>query len=168
MTTERRFKRLHLTTSGLSVMVVRDVTQGGRVVSFATGFVSGDTMVSAWCGTGEGCAGGVQASFMGPGCSVVQAGIDAPPLPGADYTHPLSRSCSAYIWTQYEMLKVAIADPRVRWLDLGAQHGTMKRGIGAHAHAVAGYLRCWGKTHKKLVSLLMKKMFDPKAHLNDP
>lgn len=53
VTSERRFRRLHLAAEGLSICVVRDLSQGGRIVCFATGFKCGDTMVSAWCGTGE-------------------------------------------------------------------------------------------------------------------
>jgi len=33
---------------------------------------------------------------------------------GTDYAHPLARSCSCYIQTQYEFVRQAIADPDVR------------------------------------------------------
>eukprot|EP00887_Chlorella_sp_A99_P005117 scaffold25.g5117.t1 len=156
VTSERRFKRLHLASApSLTLFTVRDVSRGGALVSFATGYVRGDTLVSAWCGT--------------------------------DYSHPLSRTCSCYIETQasYEMVRAAIEDPDVRWIDLlslmvtphrhafpalpqGAQHGTMKRGIGAQQHAVAGYLRCKNKVTKRLTAFMMRLFFDAQLHLRDP
>lgn len=51
VTNERRFKRVHLNTPGLSIATIRDASQGGRIVCFATGFRSGDALISAWCGT---------------------------------------------------------------------------------------------------------------------
>ena len=122
------FFSIHLAAEGLSVMLVRDTSRGGALVSFATGLRCGDALISTWCGT--------------------------------DYAHPLSRSCSTYIKTQYEFVRQAIEDPDVRWLDFGALHRTVKHGsLCAQPHAVSTYVRCKSEATRRLVQGAARRWF---------
>ncbi|KAL4441896.1 hypothetical protein ABPG77_003812 [Micractinium sp. CCAP 211/92] len=79
---------------------------------------------------------------------------------GTDYSHPLARDCSCYVMTQYEFVRQAIADPEVRWLDLGALHRTIKAGsLCAEPHALSTYLRCKGRRLAQLLGLLAGRWF---------
>lgn len=79
---------------------------------------------------------------------------------GTDYGHPLARECSCYVMTQYEFVRQAIADPDVRWLDLGALHRTIKAGsLCAEPHPLSTYLRCKSKLLAELLCLLAKRWF---------
>jgi len=60
---------------------------------------------------------------------------------GSDYNHPLVLSHSVYMMTQYEAIRIAIADVNIDMVDFGSLHKTMKTSFGAKPHEVAGYLR---------------------------
>ncbi|KAI7836875.1 hypothetical protein COHA_009275 [Chlorella ohadii] len=79
---------------------------------------------------------------------------------GTDYSHPLARSCSCYILTQYEFVRRAIKDPDVRWVDFGALHRTVKHGsLCAQEHAVSTYVRCKSKLAARLVAWAASRWF---------
>ena len=79
---------------------------------------------------------------------------------GTDYAHPLSRTCSTYIMTQYEFVRQAIEDPDVRWLDFGALHRTVKHGsLCAQPHAVSTYVRCKSAVVRRLVQGAARRWF---------
>lgn len=48
---ERPFYKFHTRTPGLTLLTIRDSSQGGRLVTFCTGVRDGDTLMPQWCGT---------------------------------------------------------------------------------------------------------------------
>ena len=49
--TEKEFRKFHLRTPGLTVMLIRDVAQEGKLITFCTGVRVDDTIMPMWCGT---------------------------------------------------------------------------------------------------------------------
>lgn len=48
---EKEFADFHLKTPALTVMLIRDVANEGRLVTFCTGVQVDDTLMPLWCGT---------------------------------------------------------------------------------------------------------------------
>ncbi|GAB4819106.1 hypothetical protein N2152v2_006152 [Parachlorella kessleri] len=102
-------------------------------------------------------------------CTGVRAGDTLMPMwCGTDYDHELAMKCSTYYNMLYEYFKIAIADPAINWVDLGATRRTAKTSIGCEGYPVSGYVRCKNSIMLAIVDTMMKEYFNPSEFMQDP
>lgn len=102
-------------------------------------------------------------------CTGVRHGDTLMPMwCGTDYDNELQRKCSTYFNLLYEFFKVAIADPEVDWVDLGATRRTAKMSIGCEGYPVSAYVRCKNSVMQAIVQTGMEQFFNPEELMNDP
>lgn len=87
---------------------------------------------------------------------------------GTDYENPLNRTCSTYFVMLYNYVAQAIADPTIRWVDLGASRRTAKTAIGFKPYTSSGYFRCKNTVMQACVETMIQQYFHPEKLINDP
>ncbi|KDD72317.1 hypothetical protein H632_c3522p0, partial [Helicosporidium sp. ATCC 50920] len=87
---------------------------------------------------------------------------------GTDYENELAKKCSTYFNMLYEFVKVAIADPKINWVDLGASRRQAKTSIGFTGYPISAYIRCKNVIMQALVETMAADYFKPSELIADP
>lgn len=87
---------------------------------------------------------------------------------GTDYENDLNRTCSTYFNMLYAYVEIAIADPGINWVDLGASRRTAKMAIGFQPYPSSGYFRCKNSVMQAMVETMMANYYEPERLINDP
>lgn len=102
-------------------------------------------------------------------CTGIKAGDALLPMwCGTDYENDLQRTCATYFNMLYEFVRIAIADPEVNWVDLGATRRTAKTAIGFTGYPHSGYFRCKNTVVQAIVESMAKDYFKPEDFAADP
>lgn len=87
---------------------------------------------------------------------------------GTDYSNELHRSCATYFNIHYNYVALAIADPTINWIDLGASRRTAKTMMGFKPYPSAGYFRCKNAVMQALVETILSRYFNLGTYVVDP
>lgn len=87
---------------------------------------------------------------------------------GTDYDNELSRKCATYFIMLYEFFRIAIEDPVINWVDLGASRRSVKEALGCKGYPVSAYIRCKNSVNQAVVETFAGAYFHPEELINDP
>lgn len=68
----------------------------------------------------------------------------------------------------YEYVRMAIADPEINWVDLGASRRQAKTSIGFEGYPVSAYIRCKNVIMESIVETMAEQYFKPTDLIADP
>jgi hypothetical protein len=89
-------------------------------------------------------------------------------IAGTDYSNDLHRTASTYFNIHYNYVGLAIADPEINWLDLGASRRSVKTSMGFKPYPASGYFRCRNAVMQALIEAMMARYFKRNFGMNDP
>lgn len=102
-------------------------------------------------------------------CTGLRVGDTLMPLwCGTNYDNALARKCSTYFNMLYEFVRVAIEDPSIKWVDLGASRRQAKTSIGFKGYPISAYIRCKNVIMQALVETMAADYFKPAELIADP
>jgi len=87
---------------------------------------------------------------------------------GTDYENDVHRTASTYFNMLYAYVDIAIKDPDINWVDLGASRRTAKLAIGFKPYPSSGYFRCKNSVMQAMVETMMANFYEPERLINDP
>lgn len=65
-------------------------------------------------------------------------------------------------------MRVAIADPSIRWVDLGASRRQAKTSIGFKGYPVSAFIRCKNAIMESIIETMAADYFKPDELIADP